>query len=257
MDEQRLKPVVATCQALGQRRNQEDAIAISPETFAEQKGMLAVLCDGMGGMNAGEKFSAIGTKEMVACFEKTPAQEDICAELLSCMEAAQQATMRAQEDSSSQMGGSTLTAVLIRDRRCAFISAGDSRIYLWRGGGLLQLTRDQVLGDLLDERAALGLIPTEDAKRNIRRASLVNGLGVNGAIPCDRCVEPFTLLAGDRLALMSDGVFGTLEEEEFSSLLALPPDQAAARIIEEVQARKKPRQDNCSIVVISMEEAAL
>lgn len=255
MDKQRLRPVAASCQALGERRNQEDSMAVSPQDMVAEKGFLAVLCDGMGGMAAGERFSAIGTSEMLRRFEELPPQKDICATLLSCMEAAQEAAVRAQEDTSSQMGGSTLVAVLIRDGQCAFISAGDSRIYLWRSGGLLQLTRDQVLGDLLDERAALGLIPLEDAQRNIRRASLVNGLGVSGAVACDRCIEPFTLMEGDRLALMSDGVFGTLEEESLCALLRLSPERAAVRIIEEVQARHKPRQDNCSVVVVGMEKA--
>lgn len=244
-------PVQASgCQAVGKRPNQEDAMALSSASLPSEKGLLAVLCDGMGGMANGERFSAIGTQEMIRCFEESPADDDVCGELLACYRRANAVAMKAQEDSAAPRGGATVTAALIRDRSCAFLSVGDSRIYMLRGGGLIQLTRDQVLGDMLDERAALGLIPAEDAKRSVRRDTLVNCLGMDGAEQCDSCILPFRLHPDDRIALMSDGVYKTLDEATLAALLRLPVKEASERIISETLSRDNPRQDNCSVLVL-------
>lgn len=250
----RLEAYVA--QAIGSRLRQEDAMMFSSEEASIDKGVLAVLADGMGGMADGDKFSGIATQEMIAHFENEPLEPDMCQCLLNCYAAAQKRAIAEQEPDDDE-GGSTVTALLIRQDEskceCAFLSVGDSRIYLLRGEGLIQLNREQVLGPLLDERAALGVISREEAEMNIRRNALINHLGREGMVECDVCAHPFKLVQGDRLVLMSDGVFGTLNDDELLELLQRPLEETAEAVIDAVVAKDKPRQDNCSILLIGIE----
>lgn len=242
----------SAAQDLGSRQRQEDAWKFSSEEASLTKGVLAVLADGMGGMADGDKFSGIATREMIGHFETAPLEKDMCRCLLDCYAAAQKVAIAEQEPDDDE-GGSTVTAVLIREDKCAFLSVGDSRIYLVRGKGIIQLNREQVLGPILDERAALGLISREEAELNIKRNALINHLGREGMVNCDVCSHPFRMVVGDRLALMSDGVFGTLDDDELTELLQLPIADASQAVIDAVLAKQKPRQDNCSILLIGME----
>ena len=48
---------IANLQGLGQREQQQDAFGISPADRYETDGILAVLCDGMGGMAEGQRIA--------------------------------------------------------------------------------------------------------------------------------------------------------------------------------------------------------
>lgn len=244
---QQLSYWINSDQSMGSRSNQEDCFFCSRLDMPLEKGLLMVLCDGMGGMDDGERFATIGVNEMIRHFEQTPPLKNPVHELVNCFQAANKVAV--EQQNSDHPGGATVVAVLLRDGCCSFLSVGDSRIYLLRGGGLIQLTRDQVLGDALDERAALGALSISEAKSNIRRNSLINCLGSKSSMECDCCPRPFPLMVGDRLALMSDGVFGTLSETEMQDLLSSPEPDVAQRIIQAVLQKKKPRQDNCSVLL--------
>lgn len=244
------------CQNIGKRDRQEDSVLVSDTDISGKEGMLFVLADGMGGMSEGHLFSEIATHKMTEHFENMEFNDDMCQTLQDCYDAAQQQALAAQKPDEGIEGGSTVTAVLIRGTKCACLSVGDSRIYLLRGGGLIQLNREQVLGSMLDERAALGVIDREDADLSYGRNSLVNHLGRKTEVPCDICSRPFELLVNDRIALMSDGVFGTLSDKRITEIMNAHPkmQDAADAIIAAVMAEDKARQDNCTVMVIGVDE---
>lgn len=243
---------VAQAQSVGDRSKQEDAILCSDGSVYEQKGFLAVLSDGMGGLSDGEKFSALATNCMVEHFEKTEPMNDICEELRTCFDAAQRTALAVQKEGCQ--GGATVVAVLIRNQRCAFLSVGDSSICLLRNGGLIYLNRKHTLGASLDESVAFGYLDEEFARSNTRRNSLTNHLGSENEVQCDVCSVPFSIMPGDRIALMSDGVTGTLDEAELARLLGKGTCETAVNcVIGAVLRCEKPRQDNASILVIGFE----
>lgn len=238
---------------IGSRSQQQDACMVSDPKLYSERGILAVLSDGMGGMKNGERFSAIAVKEMVRSFSEEEPMDDICAELLRAYASARTKAL-ASCDEDEPEGGATVVAVLVRKNMCAFLSVGDSRIYLLRGGGLIQLNREQTLGCRLDEAAKLGYIPQEEARENLRRAALTNHLCEQELKPIDRCDKPFALRPGDKIALMSDGVFGTLSEAEIARCLMHNGPQGAIDVIDEIRIRKKNRQDNASALVMAFKE---
>lgn len=241
-----------SCQDTGSRDKQEDAMLVSSEQVFATHGFLAVLSDGMGGLQEGEKFSAIATQEMIRSFESEKPESDMCHELLRCYEKAQTAALAIQPEDEKEVGGATVTAVLIRDRKCAYLSVGDSRIYLLRGGGLIQLNREQTLGVRLDERAAMGDLSWEQVKDNGKRKALIAHLGKVSGIEPDLCSHPQELVPGDRIILMSDGVFGTLSDDELLPLLSGDLQTCPKSVIRNVLSRNKAEQDNCSILIIEL-----
>lgn len=234
-------------QALGQRSNQEDAVACSaPEAYAV-RGVLCVVSDGMGGMARGEEYSNAAIQAVLAEFEALPVHLSPGHILLSCYAAARRAALNLRGPSGDSDGGATLVMAYIRDGRCTTLSVGDSRICLLRGGGLIELSREQTLGVMLDERAALGVIPQEVAVGNLHRASLLSHINADKPMLSDLSSAPFALIPGDRLVLMSDGVFGTLPEDELTRLMHRPA--AADAIIDAIARRNHPRQDNSTVLI--------
>ena len=237
----------------GSRARQEDAARCSSEAVYLEKGFMAVVSDGMGGMGDGDRFSEIAVREMVRHFETCPPMEDLCQELRECFKKAHDAAQPLVQEGSQ--GGATVVAVLVRNGRCAFLSVGDSSICLLRGGGLIKLNRVQNYGVMLDESVAFGYLSQEYATDSAQRKTITDYLGSESAIHCDVCPAPFELVKGDRIALMTDGVTGTLSQSELERLIGEGSCiEAAQNVISAVKQKNKPRQDNSSIMLIGYED---
>ena len=242
-----------SAQTIGQRAEQQDRCRISAPALAPTHGTLAVLADGMGGMAGGAAFAELAATAMVEAFATLAPTEDAAMDLLRCYHAAE---VRLPElPFEDNEGGSTVVAVLLRGESLYFLTLGDSRLYLCRGGGLIQLNREQTLGRVLDERAAMGLYPWADALANMHRHALFNFFGAKPPKPPDRNTSPVTVQAGDRIVLMSDGVFGTLTEQALLPLLLGEFAQTGQAVITAVQEAQHSKQDNGSVILLLCEQA--
>lgn len=237
---------------IGARQNQQDSFAISDVTnqqLCRAKGMFAVVADGMGGLSNGAQISAMVTSSMMRRFENDPMVPEIPAELL-------QMVHQASEEVNGYLGeavgqsGSTVVAVWVSGMRLHFISVGDSRIYLVRGGTLTQLNREHTYASELDEQAARGKISWEEARSDPQRHALTSYIGMGELEQIDRSLHPLPLIAGDRVLLMTDGVFGTLSEQEILEAVSGNAMEAARRIEEKVLEKRKPTQDNFTAVIL-------
>ena len=235
----------------GQRSIQQDSIGWSRLDRYEERGFLAVLSDGMGGMKNGEVYSEIAVKEMLKHFKEENVNEDIVLRLVECYAAARKAALARCPVPEEPEGGATVVAVCIQNGKCAFLSVGDSRLYLWRGGALLQLNREQTLGVLLDENAAMGYIPKEYAKSDLRD-TIENNICEPGLKKCDIPIRPFDLTDGDILLLMSDGVPHTLTDKQIVQALNEMKGTASDSIEAAVKKANNPKQDNYTILEISV-----
>ena len=242
------------CQHIGARRMQQDACGVSDQAAYSERGLMAVLSDGMGGMEAGERFSQLAVREMLDHFNQSQPQEDVCQTLRAAYQAAREKALVMSEQEALD-GGATVVSALVREDGCAFLSVGDSRLYLLRGDGLILLNREHSLGALLDERAALGLIPREEAEHNLRRGILTNNLCERSERPVDVSTTAFHLCPGDKLAMMSDGAFSALEPEEIAAFMAMPGVTGADALVEDVVGRQLPRQDNLSVLMLAILDA--
>jgi len=243
---------VGHAQVVGARKNQEDSYVVSnlgDVMLIHEKGLLAVVADGIGGLDAGEVASKAVIDGMCARYSAQSGTQGVCERLLEMAGAAQRNVLNVAR--SAPQCGSTLVSVLIQQRNMAFVSVGDSRICLYRAGALLQLNREHVLARDADEATVLANAPANTDAR--KRKALTAFMGKANLRLIDRNTAPMRLIRGDRILLLSDGVFGTLSDDELISMMDLPPQAAAEAAVQAVDAKRREHQDNATIVIVEIE----
>jgi len=238
---------LGVAQHIGKRSDQQDSWWSSQAEDAASRGLLAVVADGMGGMANGGAISQMAVRTIAQGFTSLPMDKNPPLQLVRLAGSAHRAICSMP---SAGSGGSTLVMAYVLGDSLYTLSIGDSRIYLLRDHTLMQLNREHNYAVELDEKAALGEIPLEAALNDPQRKALTSYLGMDGLNRIDRTVRPFPLRDGDRIALMSDGVFGTIGDGELKNLLELPPEIAAQEIQQAVLRKNAPRQDNMTVIVV-------
>ena len=242
-------------QDIGARKQQQDDFLVIPGDFHGEHALLALIADGMGGMHDGALYSRIVRESHMNYMQKALNNYNDPVKVLPYL------AMHAQFDTKpyydeDKPGGTTLVSALFIGEKLYILSIGDSRITLFRRPGrkgnmaALQLNREHTLGVSLDERAWMGYLSLEDAEDNIYRDSLTSSIGAPKIRHLDLTTTPIRFLKGDRLVLMSDGIYRSCSEDEMSALLEQSPEKAAHKIIEHIREKKLPRQDNNTIVII-------
>ena len=236
------RPVLelANLQGIGSREEQQDAFGISRMARMEEDGLLAVLCDGMGGMAEGGMIAAETAAEMVAMF---PWEDDGAVP-----EWVRQRSGRVYQQFRGH-GGTTLVAALLRGRSLSFWCVGDSDLFLLREGRLYALNVRQEFRNDLILRALEGAFPVEDAFTDPQAGALSEYIGKED-VRCDYTYLPFSLQPEDVLLLCSDGVSDTLTLKQIREAMALPPQACCDKLEEEIQAAGRPNQDNYTAIVM-------
>lgn len=238
---------------IGKRGNQEDCFGISDvtEQGLYDKGILVTLSDGMGGMLDGEKASTAAVVSCLQHFENVP-----IAKGQSPRQYLEEMVLEANEEvlnvlgDSSGAGGATIIGAYIDGCVVHWVSVGDSHIYLYSGGRLIQLNKEHNFGAELDMQAAQGEISEEEARNHPQRRALTSFLGIDELKEIDSNEVPLIMMPGDMLILLTDGVFGTLSENEIISKLDNPVEKIAMLIHMEVENKQKPNQDNYTGIFI-------
>jgi protein phosphatase len=173
----------------------------------------------------------------------------------------------AESDPGLADSGSTLTAMLLSGSRLALVHIGDSRAYLYRDGGLFQVTHDHSVTQLMIDS---GRLTPEEAGSHPQRSLLVRALGASAddvraeGIPDAQAAEAGTpdlsLLdarAGDRYLLCSDGLTSVVPAAAIRETLAaaaLSPEEVVARLI--TLANEAGGPDNIACALADITEAA-
>ena len=188
----------------GGREKNEDRMGYC---YTRESGLF-VLADGMGGHPEGEVAAQLALQAVSAYFQKEarPLIKDPVEFLpLALMAAHQQIIRYANEKGMLDTPRTTLVAAVLQGTGATWVHCGDSRLYVVRGGELLTRTRDH---SYLEQQNA-GVITLAMANRNI----LFTCLG-SPTRPIFDVTGPISLQQGDRLLLCSDGLWGTLSDEE-------------------------------------------
>ena len=229
---------------LGDRDSQQDAFLLTKEG----QEVLAAVADGMGGLvNSGQVSSAL-----VEALEEGWRRAEQCPPERRLQLLFRQALDRVEErlQNSTAQSGSTLVMGMVRDGALSWLSVGDSRIYLWRGGGLIQLSRDHDFHHDLVLLALQGDLTLSEADQDPRRDNLTSFIGRGFPRKVEWNQEPVPLRRGDRVLLVSDGVYRALSLEEMAACLDRPPEEAAAALGEAVRRKAYPQQDNYTAVIL-------
>ncbi len=239
-------------QGLGAREDQQDSYGCSDLSLYAQQGVLAVVADGMGGLANGSIVSSALVRSFQEGFSGAAAhaQPD---ELLLALASQANAQINQMLRGMSR-SGSTLVSAVIRDGKLYFLTVGDSHLYLYRGGALLQLNREHIYREELAVKAINREIPLSQVQSDRQVHALTSYFGI-GIIPgLDRNSKGIKLLSGDRVLLATDGVFGTLSDHQLEQALELDMNSAAKRIQSAVQEANRPYQDNFTALILEYRE---
>lgn len=173
----------------------------------------AVVCDGMGGANAGNVASGTAVKTIseyiIKSYRNNMSAEDISKMLKNAIISAniEIYDMSSQNENLSGMG-TTVVAAVVRDGNAVIANVGDSRIYLV-DDKLTQLTTDHSVVQTLIES---GKITPEDAKVHPRKNVITRALGAEAEVAVD--ISECRLSEGDTLLLCTDGLTNFATEED-------------------------------------------
>lgn len=187
-------------QWIGSRPRQEDAYGI--RHFPE--GSLVVVCDGMGGHDAGALASSTAVKSFIEAFEESAETESsLTWRLHEALQLANDAVGKLYEGTDTY-GGTTLLAVFAGRGVLRWVSVGDSGLFLWRQGTLRRLNEDHSMRAVYERFVCPGGMTRREALEggHILRSALT---GEDMPL-IDAHERPFPILPGDRFIMGTDGL---------------------------------------------------
>ena len=230
----------------GQRDSQQDAFCV---TGQEPSGILAAVADGMGGLvNSGAVSQAL-TETLAEEFTPDPRFPPARQLQIAFQQAVGKVDALLRDHPSRS--GSTLVACLVQNGALSWLSVGDSRIYLWRDGGLIQLNREHNFFHDLTLLALQGDLTFEEADADPRRENLTSYIGWGFPRSIEWNEDPVSLLPGDQILLVSDGVYRALSQDELTNCLYKGTAQKSVQSMHTlIQKKDFPNQDNYTGIVL-------
>ncbi len=224
------------------RELNEDGVIARPEI-----GLWAV-ADGMGGHGGGDVASRAVVEALKSLTPQASAPDLLGAFEQRIMSVNAELRALARTRGAAVMG-STLAALMVHGPNFACVWCGDSRVYLRRGAGLSQVSRDHSEVQELIER---GVLDKEEARIWPRRNVVTRALGVVDQPELEIVDGP--VHAGDRFLLCSDGLNVHLADDEIANLLAAGnPEKARDDLL--ALTLQRGASDNVSLIVVDVETA--
>jgi protein phosphatase len=228
------------------RSGNEDSLLLEPDHG------VFIVADGMGGHAAGEVASEMAVRIVGDALAGVVGRPDHDA-----AEVMRQAIVRANGEifrrtlvEQDKRGmGTTTTALLINGSHYLIGQVGDSRAYVLRDGGLLQITKDH---SYVQEQVDAGYLTPEQARTHPYSNVITRCVGANSDVSPDIYIG--TLHAGDMFLLASDGLTGMLEDSEMLDIMRSNPSpgKLVDRLIDE--ANRRGGLDNVTVVVVRIDQ---
>ena len=214
---------------------------------------LCILADGMGGHRAGDLASRTAVESMLRHLSAAESAQKLPALLQEGLQQANEEVLRLSSANEAYRGmGTTLVACVSMDRELTVLNVGDSRLYLFRDGELLQITRDH---SYVEEMIRQGQMKKDSAEYRMYKNLITRAVGIDPRVEAD--LFEVELLAGDLILLCSDGLTNMVEDEEIRILLGSSAslEEKAGLLVR--LAKENGGRDNISVILADPEEAAV
>lgn len=251
------------------RKNNEDRYSVSAFRLSDTQpvpALFAIVCDGVGGHQAGE----VAAEMAVEIISREAAASDATAPLPTmrlAIQKASQAILERSESNPELFGmGATCACVWIIDDHLYMANVGDSRIYLVRGGVIRQISTDHTW---IQEALEAGLLTPDQARGHPNAHVIRRYLGSKQPAEADTRLhlrdgesdeqaeanQGLNLAPGDQFVLCSDGLTDLVSPAEILSNLTtgLQPknqDEAVQNLID--LANQRGGHDNITIVALQV-----
>ena len=247
----------ATLTDVGMVREHNEDSVMCVEYFRDSmvepaRDFLYVVCDGMGGAEAGEVASAIAVETILRYVEERLERgetKDLQKLLVEALEEANARIIEYQKGHPESRGmGSTGVAALMVPPDCAVAWVGDSRGYVFEGGALRQVTRDHSLVQRLID---IGQITPEQARHHEHKNVITRSLGARQSGLAGAEALALKLRRGQRILLCSDGLTTHVEDDQIAAIMQRNSDPypAARELI--AAANAGGGTDNISVIIVS------
>jgi protein phosphatase len=220
---------------------------------------LYILADGMGGHTHGEVAAELAVATIQYYIDSSLDRIDVTwpfgynftlslneNRLGTAIQLGNRQVWKRSEQAPEFAGmGTTVVAALLDGGKAALASVGDSRIYLYRGGQLQQLTIDDTWVAAMIRQGTIG---SQEALHHPMRNVLTQAAGSRESVEVHTLDHAFA--DQDLLLMSSDGLYGVVEEAAICSILAGAADleKSAARLIQAARDAEAP--DNVSCILI-------
>ncbi|PKO19227.1 MAG: hypothetical protein CVU39_01365 [Chloroflexi bacterium HGW-Chloroflexi-10] len=246
-------------------KNNEDRFGVSAFRLSKQDDtpvLLAVLCDGIGGHQAGEVAADLAVNHISNAVAQSDGSDPLSALQTGIHRASQAIYNEAREDSDKQGMGSTAACVLVIGNQLYTATVGDSRIYLIHGSHIRQVSTDHTW---IQEALEGGLLSPEQVEGHPNRHVIRRYLGalnppvvdfrlrLNNSERDERALQNqgCELKSGERLLLCSDGLSDLVNEAEIQAAFDGKSDEEAVQILINL-ANQRGGHDNITIVTFSI-----
>jgi len=236
------------------RQLNEDSLASLEVTTAYEsktrKRLLLLVADGMGGHNAGEIASRIGSETVVNALGQLLSSKGENASRYSeafraAISLANQRILQASIQTSGSEGmGTTIALAIIDGGQLHTANVGDSRCYIINQEDVWQFTKDHsYVQQLVDQ----GQITREAARTHPRRNEITRVVGYYGVVEIDTGVT--SLDEDDRILLCSDGLIAHVKDDELKRIVLdyADPQKACDELVE--LANSRGGRDNISVII--------
>jgi PPM family protein phosphatase len=224
-----------------EKQTNEDAVALTEAPF----GVAAVVCDGMGGHQAGEVASRTALQRILETLAGP--KQSLERLLASAIERAHAEVYALGGDSAMDVRpGSTAVVLALAGQEALIAYVGDSRAYRVRGRTAERLTRDHSVVEAL---LAAGAINVDAARAHPDANRITRALGIANDIEPELCA-PQRLQVGDVFLLCTDGLSDLVEDQELGEVVAsaASPEAACKELV--ALANERGGHDNISIALM-------
>lgn len=227
---------------IGKRVHNEDSLYVPQRDFTYP---LVAVSDGMGGHAAG----AVASKLVIEGLAEELSDirgDDVVSQLKRAIQHVNLDVYRAAQDVAELRGmGATLVCAVLSSTRFVAANVGDSRLYHFDGKALTCITTDHSYVQMLVDT---GVITREEARYHPQRNLITRAMGI--ALRTDVDIFDRSWQDGDLLLLCSDGLHGSVTDDEIRAILAraIPLDEMCDRLID--LALANGGTDNISIVLV-------
>jgi len=234
------------------RTNNQDTYLCT--IIKEHNQAIFVVCDGMGGAQAGNVASDLAAHVFVDHIKQhlrpQMSKKYIISVLTNAVNFANYETYHKANSSDEFSGmGTTLVGGIISGDIAIIVNIGDSRLYCWSNNKFERITKDH---SLVEEMIDRGEITAKEAQTHPHRNLITRALGTDRKVGAD--IYELQLQSSDRLLLCSDGLSNLLSEEELFAFTAaeLPLEEICVRLID--LANSRGGYDNITVLLISKED---
>ncbi len=231
------------------RTENQDALEV---LNLKRKGMLCVVCDGMGGAKAGDVASSMAAREFAQEISdklRLSMSKEALDDLLEQAVARANLAVYNQAKESSQFSGmgTTLVAVLLRGKLATVVNVGDSRVYRVNEDSITQITVDHSLVQLMIQR---GDLSQEQASHFPGKNLITRAIGTESSVKGD--LFHVDVKRGDHLLLCSDGLTNLVHDQEimYEILHGTNKAECCQRLLD--IAKKRGAPDNVTSILVQI-----